>query len=222
MKMLSPHFKLAINDYLYLFKRDYPLKSSLKLVSDKYKLSGEERSMLFRGTALEAVIKKRKSKIIQSPVPDSDYMIDGYNVIRTIGSYLIGNLVFVSMDGFLRDASEIHKKSIKEDVIYKAIDMILTALKNIEAKSVLFLLDEPISKSGELAKHINQELDHISTKGEAKTVHSPDYHLKKTKSGVICTSDSIIIDECQCKVFDFAKYILEINYSPDFLFVTNF
>ena len=78
--------------------------------------------MLFRGVALEAVIKKRNSKIIKSPDPYADYMIDGYNVIRTIGSYLIGNLVFVSMDGFLRDASEIHKKSIKEDVIYKAID----------------------------------------------------------------------------------------------------
>ena len=198
------------------------MKSCLKLVSDKYKLSGEERSMLFRGVVLEPLIKKRKSKIIQNPNPDADYMIDGYNVIRTIGSYLTGNLVFVSMDGFLRDASEIHKKSIKEDVTYKAIELILTALKNIEAKSVLFLLDKPISKSGELAKYINQELDHISIKGEAKTVHSPDYHLKKAKSSVICTSDSIIIDECRCKVLDLARYILEVNYSPDFLIVTNF
>lgn len=220
--MLTPHFKLAANDYLYLSERNYPLKSSLKLVSDKYKLSGEERSMLFRGVAIEAVIKKRNSKIIQNPDPDGDYMIDGYNVIRTIGSYLIGNLVFVSMDGFLRDASEIHKKSIKEDVTYKAIDLILRALKNMKAKSVLFLLDKPISKSGELAKHINSELDHISIKGEAKTVHSPDYHLKKAKSAVICTSDSTIIDECRCQVLDFARYILDVNYSTDFLIVTNF
>ena len=108
--MLTSHFNLAVSDYLYLSERNYPLKSCLKLVSDKYKLSGEERSMLFRGVALEPLIMKRKSKIIKNPDPDADYMIDGYNVIRTIGSYLIGNLVFVSMDGFLRDASEIHKK----------------------------------------------------------------------------------------------------------------
>lgn len=222
MKILTSHFKLAVSDYLYLLERNYPLKSCLKLVSDKYKLSGEERSMLFRGVAMEAIIKKRNSKIIQNPDPGGDYMIDGYNVIRTIGSYLIGNLVFVSMDGFLRDASEIHKKSIKEDVIYKTVDLILTAMKNIEAKSVLILLDKSISKSGELAKHINRELDHISIKGEVKTVHSPDYHLKKTESGVICTSDSIIIDKCWCQVLDLARYILEVNYSPDFLIVTNF
>jgi len=217
MNKLTGHFKSAVRDYLYLMERRYTEKSTLKLVSDRYALSGEERSMLFRGVAPEEVVKKRRSKVVTQPVPDGHFTIDGYNVIRTVGSYLNGNLVFVAMDGFLRDASEIHKKAVKDDVVFRAVDLILATLKNFQPSGVMFYLDTPISKSGELAHYINHALPHHTLFGNAETVHSPDYYLKKAETGILCTSDSAIIDECHLPVLDLARQTLAAHFSPEFI-----
>ena len=217
MKELSSHFKTAVRDYLYLMERHYPEKSALKLVSDRYALSGEERSMLFRGVAPAALAEERRKKTVRKPEPGSFFIVDGYNVIRTVGSYLNGNFVFVAMDSFLRDASEIHKKAVRDELVYRSLELIFETLSGLKCSGVRFLLDIPVSKSGELASYINQKLSDFGLSGEAITVHSPDHHLKKAEEGIVCTSDSVIVDECRLPVFDLAQQTLKMHFSPDFM-----
>ncbi len=221
MNKLSGQFISAIHDYQYLMERHYAEKSTLKLVSDRYALSGEERSVLFRGVITKEVVKKRKNKLIARPESGSSFIIDGYNVIRTVGSYLTGNLVFVAMDGFIRDVSEIHKKSVKDDIVLKAVDLILVTLKSLKPINVLFYLDMPVSKSGELADYISRSLSSQELTGNAETVHSPDHHLKKAEMGIVCTSDSVIIDECHLSVFDLARRTLDLHFSTEFICLTD-
>ncbi len=217
MKELSEQFNMALAEYLFLLERKYSQTSILKLVSDRHQLSGEERSMLLRGIHPKSYCVHRKSKSIKKLPVDCEIFIDGYNVIRTLGSYFLGKSLFISMDGFLRDASEMHRKTLPIEIRNRCLDLIINHLIIIQPKTVLIYLDSPISKSGELASIINKQIVETGLNGEAITVHSPDHHLKIVTKGIICTADSSIIDKGLVKVFDLAFAILTNNYQPDFI-----
>jgi hypothetical protein len=217
MISISENFLRASADYLYLLQKAYPKKSIIKLVGDKYQLNSLERSMLFRGLTTSKDCHLRAKKHIKKLKPDTKLYIDGYNTIRTIGSYLTGKVVFIAMDGFLRDAAEMHRSILKGKVLDQVLNLLVEYLSNSEASESTIYLDEPISKSGELASNLNKRFMMDSQTGIAKTVHSPDYYLKEVNTGTICTADSAIIDHCQVKVFDLARAVLELNFNPDFL-----
>ena len=217
MMILSKHFTDAVNDYRYLLEKAYPQKSILKLVGDKYQLTGTERSILFRGIATREKCRLRKSRNVRNLKPESTLFIDGYNVIRTIGSCLSGKTVFISLDGFLRDAAEMHRSVLKERVLIQSINVMFEFLVKSQISRVTIYLDEPISKSGELASVLNDKFLKTGIDGHALTVHSPDHHLKEVKEGIICTADSAVVDNCQVKVYDLAKAILILNFKPEFI-----
>ena len=103
--ILTENFKNAIYDYIYFLEKEYPQKAILKLIGDRYLLSGIQRTMLYRGITTKENSLKRTSKLITENLLSNQILhIDGYNVLITIGSYLNGNTVFVSNDNFLRDA----------------------------------------------------------------------------------------------------------------------
>ena len=104
--MLRQEFKYAIRDYLYLLEKNYPQKGIIKLIGDRYALSGTERTMLYRGIATRENCLARKQKLaLVKELKKASLYIDGYNVMITIGSYLNGNTVYISNDHILRDAS---------------------------------------------------------------------------------------------------------------------
>ena len=215
--MLSLQFTEAAKDYLYLLEREYPQKSALKMVGDKYQLISQERSMLYRGIGPVHKSILRQSKIVNN-IPNGVHLqIDGYNVIRTIGSYLFGKPIFIAMDGLLRDASEMHRNTLQKKILNKTIDWVFNYLLSIKPAQTMIYLDEPVSKSGELAARLNEELKKNSLIGNAVTVHSPDHHLKEICEGIICTADSAIIDHCNTIVFDLARAILDLNSQPDYI-----
>ena len=69
--------------------------------------------------------------------------IDAYNVFFTISNYLLGRIVFISNDRFLRDAGEVYGKLHKEPVFERAIDLTMKYLKKSSPSRVEFLLDKP-------------------------------------------------------------------------------
>jgi hypothetical protein len=217
MFTVSENFGKAVPDYLYLQERQYPQKSSLKLVGDKFQLSRTERSMLYRGVVTSCQKKLRENKIIDQ-LPESPVLhVDGYNVIRTIGSYLLGKVVFISMDGILRDASEMHRSTLRKQILDRTLQLLIDYLKEIKPVKINIYLDEPVSKSGELAKQLNQLLNNNRLTGKAITTHSPDYHLKQADSGIICTADSAVIENCSLNIFDLPQAILSLHFNPDFI-----
>ena len=215
----SENFNIAIKDYKYFLKRKYPQKSILKLVGDKYMLTGKERAMLFRGITTNEKIKKRKNILIKNNknIKDKSLHIDAYNVLITIGSYLNGSLVFIGNDDFLRDASEMHGKIFRDKLIIRAVNLTLKYLKKQRVKSADFYLDEPVSKSGELCREIRKDLIANNIHGDAKTCNSPDYILKNIDNGIICSSDSTIIDNSNVGVFDLARKVILFHFNPIFV-----
>ena len=47
--MLNEFFMNACKDYAYLINRNYPERGTLKLVGDRYRLTRDQRTILYRG-----------------------------------------------------------------------------------------------------------------------------------------------------------------------------
>ena len=209
----SEYFFQAVCDYRYLLESDYPLKSILKLVGDRYALPSHERVMLYRGLAKKQQVMIRQQKLIQDIPVHAEVTLDGFNVCRTVGSYLNGNPVFVGMDGYLRDVSELHHKKLKWEVLEKSIRLILEFLREKDIFHVHFYFDTPISHSGKMCQMTRQKMQEMNIAGEAETVFSPDHVLITAENGFICTADSNIIENAKVKVFDLAHQLLLNKFS---------
>ena len=219
--LVADNFKHAINDYIYLLERKYPQKAILKLIGDKYLLSGIERTILFRGIATQNKIVSRCTKLAtENELYHQTLHVDCYNTLITIGSYLNGSIVFVGNDNFLRDASEIHGKIFRTELFKKSLLLIFNYLKKINVYEVLFYLDKPVSYSGKLCQEINDWLKKENIKGNAQTCGSPDFILKNIDYGFCSTSDSIIIDNSKMKIFDLSRKTIEFHFKPNFLDLT--
>ncbi|MBN2614967.1 MAG: DUF434 domain-containing protein [Bacteroidales bacterium] len=207
-------FSLAVRDYFYLLVRNYPTKSILKLVGDKYSLPAFQRTMLYRGVCTLHQTKIRSEKKISALPERAQLHIDGFNVIRSVGSYLNGNYVFYGMDGWLRDVSELHRKKLSSNILEKAVVLVIDFLHQIKIKEVHFYFDSPISHSEYMAKLVNRTLKEKDLVGNAETLPAPDHHLKEILNGYICTGDSNIIEESKVQVFDLASAVLNTNFQP--------
>jgi hypothetical protein len=209
------NFLKALEDYLFLLDRRYPQKTILKMVGDHYALSGDERALLFRGSAKKQQLKLRSKKKISLLPKKSVLYVDGFNVFRTIGSYLTGNFVFEGMDGFVRDASELHRQKLSWDILGRVSELVVDYLKFTDCRQAYFYFDSPISHSGDLVNQLLHKMKEASLKGTAETDYSPDHILKEIETGLICTSDSNIIDQSKVNVYDLSKGVLEHNFDPN-------
>lgn len=214
--VLTESFRTAALDYQYLINRGYPTKASLKLTADRHLLSGSERSMLFRGIAPDHKIMLRKQKHAdRETIQYMPLVIDGYNVLLTLCSYLKGDGIFIACDGYIRDSTEIHGRIMQQKYMNRALRLMTESIIQLNPSCTTVYLDTPKSKSGQLASHIRQLFITHHIQGLVKTIYSPDKALTQQTTGNICTSDSVIIDHCACHVFDLVHEILYHQFNPN-------
>ncbi|HER10160.1 MAG TPA: DUF434 domain-containing protein [Bacteroides sp.] len=205
----------AAGHYEWMLSRGYPQKSALKLVGDRFSLPGKYRQVLYRGICAREQAEARKKKL--GFVREGDVvLVDTYNVLFTINNYLLGRPVFISNDGFLRDAGEMRGRITNKPVFNRGVNLLLDVMKAWKNAKVTLYLDEPVSFSGRLSIELSKDMVEMDIDGEAFTVNSPDHMLKHTASDAICTSDSAIIDHYEGRIVDLARSILDTFYHPDF------
>ncbi len=179
--------KEAAYDYKYLLNRGYTSKSSLDLISGRYKLNREERTLLYRCVHSDSDVEKVRKKVeLKEPL-----IIDGYNVGLTVLSVLEKDQVFLCDDGFIRDMNAGSKKSSP-----RIIDALLLLSSYLKEKGVDFIviLDSQISKSGELKRTLA---------GERVTVRVVERADKEViiSSGTAVTSDFVVLMKAS-RVYD--------------------
>jgi len=212
--VINDEFIRAARDFIYLMNQHYPRKTILKIVGDRYLLNSFQRILLNRGIFRDEDIQLRIQKKI-SKIDAQSICIDAYNVFFTISNYLLGRMVFVSNDRFLRDAGEVYGKLHKEPVFTKAIDLTMHFLKKKGPSNVEFLLDKPISHSAELAGKLRASLETELISGNARIDKNPDAVLILKSSGIIATSDSNILDETELPIVDLAHLVLADSFTLD-------
>jgi hypothetical protein len=113
-------FEKAVRDYYFLMDNKYPNKGSLKLVGDRYRLTGDERTILFRGVASSQKNIERQKRVAIN-FSNQKLLLDGYNIVFTLMNYFLGRIVFISSDGFCRDAGSLFGKIRNQSLFYQAL-----------------------------------------------------------------------------------------------------
>jgi len=209
-------FRSACRDYFYLINRKYPERGSLKIVGDHYRLTRDDRTVLYRGISPAQKCEMRRSKLV-SNISGKAVFIDGYNVLFTLLNYRLGRITFVSNDSILRDAGSLHGKLRDQKTFTSCVDLMIAYLSASGAILVQIYLDSPVSHSEQHALAIQEKLHEAGLGGQCYVVRSADWALKQAVNGIIATSDTVIIDHSSLPVADLPREILEKNYQAKFL-----
>lgn len=211
LEWINKSFEDAASDYSLLLNKQYPETPTLKLVGDHYRLTGLQRTVLFRGITSQDKTASRKTKT-SDDIKGKKLYVDGYNVLFTIMNYLLGKTIFIGNDGILRDAGAVYGKIEDEAFFYKAVDLLYAFIKDSGVQSVIIYLDSPVSNSTLHLEELEKRMSKVGIDGKIVLAKPADGELKKVSEGMIATSDSGIIDATGCKIFDLARSALDANY----------
>ncbi len=124
---------------------------------------------------------------------DRVVFVDGYNTSITTHSLLAGYPVYLCDDGFLRDTRGFFRREKESIVACCAFSEILDLLAYAGTSRVEVLLDQQISRSGELAREVRSMMAKRALSGAARCARDVDHQLKVCGS-IIASSDGNVID----------------------------
>jgi hypothetical protein len=142
-----PTLREAAGHLSWLLERGYSPGAALKLVGDRFTLHARQRKALMRGVCAPQIALQRQAQ--RSAVAGADVMVDGFNVIVTVETAMVGGLLVRGLDGLLRDLAGMHGRYRDVDQTRAAIALLAGALQG--ASRVRWVLDRPVSNSGRLA-----------------------------------------------------------------------
>lgn len=209
--LYSGGFRSGIQDYFYLINRNYPERGSLKLVGDRYRLNGDQRTILYRGVTSNEKADRRRKRL-SSDIAGKYLVIDGYNVLFTLLNYRLGRIIFISNDHIVRDAGSLHGR-IKDEILFReSVDLLFGYFKHNRPAMLHFYIDSPVSQSFYHKQIIDEKILHAGLTGTCEIVKSSDQHIKKETEGIIITSDSVIIDKTDNQIVDLSHLILKSRF----------
>jgi len=213
---VSPALKDAVKDYFFLQNKAYPEKASVALVGDRYRLSKDERMVLFRGITSYTQALARKNKLVSFPA-SRELHIDGYNVLFTLMNYRLGKLLFIGNDGYLRDAGGTHGRIGNQTLFLEIAGDFFCFLTEAGIQRVYVYLDSPVSHSALHAGHLRSLMERHALEGGCELCESADYALKRKNPPCIASADTAIIDALPGPFFDSARWYLQNRYGTVFL-----
>jgi hypothetical protein len=213
-KLLKEKLLKPARDIRSILRWGYPKFPTIRFVADHFQISQEERYILTRVIMPpDRIVSRINKKVACKGIKERDLLLDGYNVLLSVDSLLKKEPMWFCDDGYIRDTSYYFSKSKQAEDLEEALDTILTFLSEAGPKSVVFLLDAQISRSGELAGFIRHKLNECGISGEAKTSKVVDYELKaeggnSENNVILATSDGIVIDSV-LEVLDIPACLME-------------
>jgi hypothetical protein len=214
----------AAADYRLLLDRKYPVKATLKLVGDRYRLNKVERNILFRGILDSETSKLIASRII-TVLPDKAALaVDGHNVLFTLINYRKGRRLFIGTDGLLRDAGGAHGRLPAGTDFSEVLSLFCSTLVNLDLSKAVIYLDAPVSGSGLLAARLRSTFSGLAEAPSVivETVPSADPFVRNFRGNAVASSDSAVARSSAAPVFDLARMILTDSYGVEFMEMARF
>jgi len=191
----------AATEARYLLDRGYPKDSALRFVSDHHCLPQEQRYVLIRVLVAAELARSRMAKIVPLEALRGDVVfVDGYNVLITAESLLVGSPVYLCDDGILRDTRGIFKRYTASHLTAKALSSILDLLVLAAPARSEILLDQQMSRSGELAGQIRGMMAERRLPGAARTAKDVRPVGLKTAEAIVASGDGDVIDAASAVV----------------------
>ena len=190
--ILSARLIEAGADFLYLLERGYSRKSALDLVTARWGLDRLERLALYRGVFDTLTSYNRILKFCKQP---KKLAIDGFNVISTIYSAIVGDNLILATDGFIRDLSATIRKVKVTPLFITALVIVLNYVSRFEIMDLIVVFDAQVSRSGELVKLAREMAKAMGVSGTFITSGRTDSLLAALSAEyTLATSDSLLID----------------------------
>jgi len=203
----------AAADFFFLLNKAYPRTAALDLVGNRYNLDAQERMLLSRGLFSQKESLARRRKQEKGPRWQRELLVvDGHNVQITIESCIEGKPLLKANDGALRDLAGLSYRYRMTETSNVALDMVFRFFREFPPTEVLFLFDEPMSRSGELASTYRQRLIKQGISGEARVAPVPENEFPYD-SCIAASSDRAIVDSSS-NWMDLACRIIEYFGSP--------
>jgi len=210
----------ACRDYAYMVNRLYPERGAIKLVGDRYRLTRDQRTVLYRGISSREKSELRKSRLVQE-IKGLTLAVDGYNVLFSLLNYRLGRFTFIANDNFLRDAGSLHGRLRDEKTFHDCLSQLMDFLVSRQPARVDVFLDSPVSHSEWHAQMIREMLASYRLQGECQVLHSADFALKHYRYDVLATSDTVIIERAERPVADIPRMILEKHYNANLIRISD-
>lgn len=187
----------ALADFSLLLTKGYAEKSALKLVGDKFSLTERQRLAIMRSACSDQQLASRKQREVKlADLRGRPIAVDGYNVLITVEAAMSGACIFKGRDGCFRDLASIHGTYRKVTETIPAVRLIGEFLKARSVNDCLWLLDSPVSNSGQMKKLLGELAQQNSWNWKIELSLSPDAELIKTEAAT-ASSDSVVLDGCK-------------------------
>ncbi len=187
----------AVIHLSWLLSRGYAAKSSLKLVGDRFYLTGRQRTAVQRACASEEDLILRSEKCRDaSEVAGQTVWIDGFNLLTTIEAALSGGVLLLGQDEALRDMASMHGTYRKVEETIPSLVHIGKFLEQQRIAKAVWLLDQPVSNSAKLKGMIEEIAEEYKWNWIAQLVRDPDQLLRQ-RSEIVISADSLILNECE-------------------------
>jgi hypothetical protein len=192
-----PTLRVATAELSWLLSHGYQMKSALKLVGDRQRLTERQRQAISRAACSDESLERRKNHCVRlETIENKRVLLDGFNLMITVEAGLSGGPLLLCRDESVRDLSSVHGSYRSVDETERAICLIGEQLQNLTPALVVWLLDRPISNSGRLAQKIVDIASQHRWPWEVKVVFNPDAEMVSSQ-GVAITSDAGILDRVE-------------------------
>ncbi len=214
----QPTIARGVKELSWLLSRGYSMDASLKLVGDRYHFSARQRMAVMRSSCSDQMLERRMfSRCASASVMRSKRLaVDGYNLLITIESALSGGLVLIGRDGVTRDLAGVHGTYRKVEETIPALTLIVRNVNQLECAGVDFYFDKPVSNSGKLKTLLAHVLEEKCIGWSIELHDNPDRVLVDIDA-IVVSSDSAILDRCQCWI-DLASSIIHEHISDAWVF----
>lgn len=203
-------FTTAVREYFWLLNRGYPEKRSRLLVADHYGLNRYQRTALYRGVFPDTVNRRRTAQILAPEESDGKTVaVDLLNQILLIVNYLYGRNVFIATDRFVRDDGENFSSFDNRSFFLEALRIMGGALQSLGFYRRVLCIDSSCETL------YPEQMTEGTAAMEVIEPVSVDRYLIETPEVTVATSDSVVLDRCNKKVFDLAGYALARRFSPN-------
>ena len=203
-----PDLQAAVADYSWLLGRGYASPSAIKVVGDRYALNHRQRMAVVRSSCTDLQRDGRLSRRFHADqVAGQELSIDGLNVLTTVEVALGGGVILAARDGTYRDIASVHGTYRRVEETRPAIELVLSAVRDLKPGRTRIYLDSPVGNSGRLAAIIRSVAEEHQTACEVCLVNDPDKDLLASPD-VVATADSVILDGA-ARWFNLARVIVD-------------
>ncbi|HDI86345.1 MAG TPA: hypothetical protein ENF83_02940 [Candidatus Korarchaeota archaeon] len=204
----------AAKEVLVLAALSLPKRRSVDLVGDKLSLTRAERAAVERLVRWPEEVALAASKLTPPSLASGRSIgVDGYNVLITVETMLLGEPVFLCTDGLLRDLRGVFSSYRPSDVTERAMELIVDALSGLSPAEVLLAFDEPMSRSGELAAMAREKMSEAGLTGTSVTHRQVDTLISGFE--IAASSDVAVIERARA-VIDLPALVADsIGYRPN-------